>query len=194
MIKRLTRSMLAATIMAGLCLGISSTGLLHADESNVIPEPVTMDSYETDGCVSDYSDTSGVYDSSGSYDASGSYGASGGRRHFLSNLGCRPTAVAYCRPWEYGRPDLFYNFYMPNNCGGVPAQMYIAPRPVPALVGHTYYTYQPFMPHEFTYPHHRTYRRYYDEGRGMTRAKATWYCEPVSTTLKGMRNAIRLPR
>jgi hypothetical protein len=102
--------------------------------------------------------------------------------------------VQYCRPWEYGSPDLFYNFYVPNNCGGVPAQLYIAPRPVPALVGHTYYTYQPFMPHEFTYPHHRTYRRFYDEGRGMTRAKATWSCEPVSTTLKSVRNAIRLPR
>lgn len=187
MIKRLTRSMLVTTIMAGLCLGISSTGLLHADEPNVIPEPVTMDSYETDGCVSDYSDASGVYDASGSYDVPG------GRRRCLSHLGCHST-VAYCRPWEYGYPDLFYNFYMPNNCGGVPAQMYIAPRPVPALVGHTYYTYQPFMPHEFTYPHHRTYRRFYDEGRGMTRAKATWYCEPVSTTLKGLHNAIRLPR
>jgi hypothetical protein len=43
-----------------------------------------------------------------------------------------------CRAWEYGNPDLFYNFYSPNNCGGNAAAMYIAPRPVPAVVGHTY--------------------------------------------------------
>jgi hypothetical protein len=99
-----------------------------------------------------------------------------------------------CRPWEYGRPDLFYNFYVPNNCGGVPAQLYIAPRPVPPLVGHTYYTYQPFMPHEFTYHHNRTYRRYYDEGRGMTRTSATWYFNPVTATLQSARQAIKIPR
>ncbi len=99
-----------------------------------------------------------------------------------------------CRPWEYGDPALFYNFYVPNNCGGVPAQLYIAPRPVPPLVGHTYYTYQPFMPHEFLYPHHRTYRHYYDGGRGMTRAKAVWYCNPVTETVKGVYDVIRLPR
>ena len=99
-----------------------------------------------------------------------------------------------CRPWEYGNPDLFYNFYVPNYCGGVPAQLYIAPRPVPPLVGHTYYTYQPFMPHEFTYQHHRTYRRYYDGGRGITRTSAIWYANPVTATLQGVRQQIRLPR
>jgi hypothetical protein len=99
-----------------------------------------------------------------------------------------------CRPWEYGDPALFYNFYVPNNCGGVPAQLYIAPRPVPPVVGHTYYTYQPFMPHEFTYPHYRTYRRYYDEGHGMTRAKAVWYWNPLVETLKGVRQAVYIPR
>lgn len=185
--KRLTRSALVAAIMVGLCQGVLSSGLLCADEPNEIPEPVEMGSYETDGCVSDYSGASDVYG------ATSAYGTSGGRRRCHGHLGC-PTVIPSCRPWEYGYPDLFYNYYMPNNCGGVPAQLYIAPRPVPPLVGHTYYTYQPFMPHEFTYPHHRTYRRFYDEGRGMTRAKATWYCEPVSTTLKGVRNAIRLPR
>jgi hypothetical protein len=99
-----------------------------------------------------------------------------------------------CQPWEYGDPALFHNFYAPNNCGGAPAQLYIAPRPVPPLVGHTYYTYQPFMPHEFTYSHYRTYRHYYDDGRGMTRAKAVWYCNPLTEALKGARQAVRLPR
>jgi len=99
-----------------------------------------------------------------------------------------------CRPWEYGNPALFYNFYAPNHCGGVPAELYIAPRPVPPLVGHTYITYQPLMPHEFMYPHYRTYRKWHNDGRGMTRTRAIWYSNPVASALKGARNAIRLPR
>jgi hypothetical protein len=103
-------------------------------------------------------------------------------------------AGAYsCRPWEYGTPDLFYNFYVPNNCGGAPAQMYLAPRPVPQLVGHTYYTYQPLMPHEFLYPHYRTYRRWYNEGRGMTRTRAVWHYGP-SAVFQGACQALRIPR
>ena len=99
-----------------------------------------------------------------------------------------------CRPWEYGSPSLFQNYYTPNNCGDNAAQLYIAPRPVPPLVGHTYYTYQPLMPHEFTYSHYRTYRRYYDDGRGLTRTKVVWYSNPLTQALKGVHQAIRLPR
>jgi hypothetical protein len=99
-----------------------------------------------------------------------------------------------CRPWEYGDPALFYNFYTPGYCNAVPAELYLAPRPVPPLVGHTYYTYQPLMPHEFMYPHSRTYRKWYNGGRGMTRTRATWYRGPVTTPLKSARNAVRLPR
>jgi hypothetical protein len=75
---------------------------------------------------------------------------------------------------HYGTPDLFRQYYVPNNCGGVAAGMYPAPIPVPPHVGHVYYTYEPFYPHEFMYPHHRTYYRYYDDGRGLTRAKVSW--------------------
>ena len=109
--------------------------------------------------------------------------------------GVAPSAADFgCRPWEYGRPDLFYNFYVPNNCGGAPAALYIAPRPVPPLVGHTYYTYQPLMPHEMLYPHYRTYRQWYDDGRGVTRTKVAWYCNPLTATVKYAHQAIRLPR
>jgi hypothetical protein len=99
-----------------------------------------------------------------------------------------------CHPWEYGDPALFHNFYAPNNCGGMAASLYIAPRPVPAVVGHTYYTYQPLMPHEFTYPHYRTYRAYYNNGQGMNRTKVVWYCNPVTEILKGAHQALRIPR
>ncbi len=80
-----------------------------------------------------------------------------------------------CREYQYGNPDLFYNFYVPPTCGGVGAEIYIAPLPVPAHVGHTYYTYQPLMPHEMLYQHHRSYHRYYNEGRGLTRTSVHWW-------------------
>jgi hypothetical protein len=84
-------------------------------------------------------------------------------------------APSECRGYEYGQPDLFYNFYVPPTCGGVGAQMYVAPLPVPAWVGQTNYTYQPLMPNEMLYKHHRRYHRYYDEGRGLTRTSVHWW-------------------
>lgn len=74
----------------------------------------------------------------------------------------------------YAEQDLFHQYYSPSACGEVPAQLYVAPRPVPPHVGHVYYTYQPLAPHEMLYPHSRTYHRYYDDGRGLTRTKVTW--------------------
>jgi hypothetical protein len=60
-------------------------------------------------------------------------------------------------------PDVFYNFYVPpvpaGSAPGVGAQLYVAPRPVPPRVGHTWHTYPPFMPHEFLYRHRRRYIR-----------------------------------
>jgi hypothetical protein len=85
-----------------------------------------------------------------------------------------PSGAGDCAYRHYGSPDLFRQYYVPNNCGGVSAGMYPAPLPVPPHVGHTYYTYEPLYPHEFLYPHKRTYHRYYDDGRGLTRTKVTW--------------------
>ena len=74
-----------------------------------------------------------------------------------------------------GSQDLFYNYYIgPGNCfGGIPAEMYPSPRPTPAWTGHTYVTYQPLMPHEMLYKHHRTYYRQHPDGSGV-RTKVTW--------------------
>jgi hypothetical protein len=74
-----------------------------------------------------------------------------------------------CYYRTYGRPDLFYNGWVAPNCGGVGASLYLSPRPVPPYVGNTYITYQPLMPHEFLYHHHRGYHRYYNDGRGLNR-------------------------
>jgi hypothetical protein len=63
-------------------------------------------------------------------------------------------------------PDIFYNFYNgPTIYGaGQPAQLYISPRPTPPMVGHTWLTYPPLMPHEFMYHHKRKYYKYYRNG------------------------------
>ncbi|HEX4131111.1 MAG TPA: hypothetical protein VHZ24_13810 [Pirellulales bacterium] len=70
------------------------------------------------------------------------------------------AAHAQQGPMVQAQQDLFYNFYENGSWqGGIPVKMYPAPLPVPAYTGETYITYQPMMPHEFLYPHCRTYRR-----------------------------------
>jgi hypothetical protein len=103
------------------------------------------------------------------------------------------AACPDCVP-EGAGPDLFYNFYVPPGCGGVGGQLYIAPRPVPAFVGHTYVTYQPLMPHELLYTHYHSYYRYYDCGRGMTRVKTVYYYPPIRTWVGQTVHHFRIPR
>jgi len=79
-----------------------------------------------------------------------------------------------CPP--YGAPhraDLFYNYYLNNNCG-VPAHMYTSPVQTPPHVGHTYFTYQPMYPHEWMYKHHRTYVNYYDNAKRKNVVRVHW--------------------
>jgi hypothetical protein len=87
------------------------------------------------------------------------------------------SAVSVAAPVRAASPDLFYNFYSGpayrSYYPGVPAEMYLSPRPTPPLVGHTWITYQPLMPHEFLYRHHRTYYRYYPHG-GHTTTRVHW--------------------
>jgi hypothetical protein len=56
---------------------------------------------------------------------------------------------------------LFTQYYTQGGAGTAHAEMYPAPHPVPRHVGHTYYTYQPLMPHEMMYTHSRNYYNYY---------------------------------
>ena len=74
---------------------------------------------------------------------------------------------------EQSQPDVFYNYYAPNNQGSA-AGAFPAPYPTPAHVGHTYYTYQALMPNEFLYRHHRTYYQFYNNGMGLNRTKVHW--------------------
>jgi hypothetical protein len=70
--------------------------------------------------------------------------------------------------------DLFYNYYaQPGPYNGAAAQLYVSPRPVPPFVGHTWVTYQPFMPHEFLYKHERSYYTY-NPGAGWRRTNVRY--------------------
>ncbi len=89
--------------------------------------------------------------------------------------GARAGCAGYGCHYPPTHPDLFYNFYVPPcDYHGAGAQLYVSPRPAPPLVGHTYITYQPLMPHEFLYKHHRTYYRYHP-GSGVTKTKVRWW-------------------
>jgi hypothetical protein len=80
----------------------------------------------------------------------------------------------YKRQISYqNKQDLFYNFYEGPDPSGTTTAMYISPRPVPAHVGHTYTTYQPFMPHEYTYKHTRS-NYAYAPGAGWSRSKVRY--------------------
>ena len=58
------------------------------------------------------------------------------------------------------KAGLFQNYYVgPSRVGGNGAAMYPAPHPVPAWVGHTYYTHEALYPHHFMSPHMHVYYR-----------------------------------
>lgn len=103
-----------------------------------------------------------------------------------------------CCPWnrpytEESSADLFYNFYQPGN-GGSPAGSFPAPYPTPSYVGHQYTTYQPLMPNEWLYHHHRTYHQSYNMGMGLNRTKVKWTGTPIYTGILNARKFLSLPR
>jgi hypothetical protein len=96
----------------------------------------------------------------------------------LNWLGARTaSAQDYCS--RGFTPDLFYNYYVaPVPCGSfgaMGAQLYVSPRPVPPLVGHTYITYQPLLPQEFLYPHKRVYYTPNGPYAPVTKTHVWWY-------------------
>ena len=66
-------------------------------------------------------------------------------------------------------PTLQYNYYYPvPGSDGIPARLYLCPRPTPAHVGYTYITYQALAPHEFLWRHRAMYYRPYEGGYTVT--------------------------
>lgn len=60
--------------------------------------------------------------------------------------------------------NLFSQYSTQPGASMTQAGMYPAPHDVPEHVGHSYYTYQPLMPHEMMYQHTRNYYNYYNTG------------------------------
>ena len=144
-----------------------------------------------DGTSSSY-----VGDMSCSAAGCGDCGSCGGGSCGLFGGCCRGSdCYSNGGPRQYGQPDLFYNYYAQGSQKRANAQMYISPLPTPPNVGHTFFTYQPFYPHEMLYWHKNRFHNYYDGGRGMNRTKAVYYSPPVRQALSNFYwNKIRLPR
>lgn len=104
------------------------------------------------------------------------------------------SEVCSCNTHPSGT-DLFYNYYTQGGVNQTNAQMYLSPGPIPPNVGHTFYTYQPFYPHELLYSHKNRFHNYYDNGRGINRTRAVYYSPPVRTAISNLYwNCLRLPR
>lgn len=88
---------------------------------------------------------------------------------------------------QYQQPhDIFYNNFVGPGPGGVPAQMYMSPRPVPAHVGHMYNTYPAFYPQEMMHKHRRSWYTYH-RGAGWNRTKVYYSARPGLDLLGHMR-------
>jgi hypothetical protein len=127
---------------------------------------------------------------------------------------CAASAGELLRPRGDGKrrisyqrqKDLFYNYYAaPGPYCGAAAEMYVAPRPVPPHVGHTWVTYQPLMPHEFLYKHQRSYYTY-NRGAGWRRTNVRygtfglraqdWWTKmhyPMSNNIWALHNDVHYP-
>ena len=102
--------------------------------------------------------------------------------------------------------DLFYNYYaQPGPYNGAAAELYISPKPVPPHVGHTWFTYQPFYPHEYLYKHQRAYYTY-NRGAGWRRTNVRygtgglrlqrWQAEwnyPMTNNIWAVHNDVHFP-
>jgi hypothetical protein len=85
-------------------------------------------------------------------------------------------AQEYCQP---GYPaDVARNQYVPGvpcgDAGAIGASLYVSPRPVPPMVGHTFITYEGLMPDQLLYQHQRTYYRPHGPYGGVTETNINW--------------------
>ena len=101
----------------------------------------------------------------------------------VAAVGVCGSSALHAAPINHGidapTPDVFHNSWVPpvpaGASPGFGAQLYVAPRPVPPRVGHTWYTYPPFLPHEFLYKHHRKYVRPAGATGLRTEVRAVWW-------------------
>lgn len=183
-----------AWMVVGSSSAANGQGHEYIVGAQVVSDTAMEPSVVSDSYVGDMSMASAGCQSCGN----GCSGCSGGVCGGCGSRGCSgPTGGCAGGPWprSYGKPDLFYNYYTQGYNNRVNAQLYVSPLPVPPNVGHTFFTYQPFYPHEMMYWHKNRFHNYYDEGRGMNRTKVRYYSPPVRQALSNLYwNKIRLPR
>jgi hypothetical protein len=193
MLRSLTLSVLTLTIGAGLARAGDENSIAGPDyyaDANVPLDGNCPDGYGAHGVglhhhhhhdgYHDYGPNHwGLAYASGYPNGLTNYGHPPHMRDYKGpGVGCRHCSNGECLYRFYGQPDLFYNYYAWPSCTGLGAELYISPRPVPPLVGHTYITYQPLYPHEFMYTHHRSYHRYYNGGQGLNRTCVHYWHNP----------------
>ena len=166
---------------AALGLLLSAMGVAVAQEATVVPAveaPSVLATNPMPTSAAPATDDTGACTTGDCY-GTGVHWAGGAGLQRVGQVATLPVRPAVgtgdCTYRQYGPHDLFRQYYVPNNCGGAPAELYPAPHAVPPHVGHVYYTYQPLYPHEWLYKHHRTYHRYYNDGRGLTRTSVRWW-------------------
>ncbi len=180
--------LLAITAIVSVASIASSISGVHAQEY-VVSQRVVSDS-ATEGMVSGESAIEGSSVVAGcSISGDSSYVGD------MSESDAGITSGGGMQRRSFGQPDLFYNYFTQGYSNQTNAQMYLSPMPIPANVGHTFYTYQPFYPHHMLYAHKDRYHRYYDNGRGMNRTRASYYYPPVKTAISNFYwNKLRLAR
>ena len=170
--------------------GYPSEGYVETSPSDGVVYNDSGQVYSNDGYVDGGTYVEGEYAGDcANGNCSGHAGGGGsGRLHYMIHGGEEGRNI----PKQYAQPDLFYNYYS-NGRNQVNAEMYLSPTPVPPFVGNTWYTYQPFMPHNYLYQHTDRYHNHYDHGRGTNRTKAT-YRTSARQYAETFYNFLRLPR
>jgi hypothetical protein len=198
MVRPVAMSLVAVAVLLG------ASALLAQQGAPVLPAPlgVTQAGYDADcvGCGQKSCSQKGCHvklcdgraqKCHGQFYCPHCHGAHHGGCHHgcrLAGQGCcsrcgRLAPYGYLGPanmYEGYQADLFYNFYAPQGSSqGVPTDMYVSPHDTPWPAIQVYYTYQPWLPHEFLYNHHRTYQRYYSGGMGRNTTHVSWGGSPT---------------
>ena len=75
---------------------------------------------------------------------------------------------------------------------GLPVPLYPVPYSTPPVVGHTYFSYPPLMPHHSLHHFPKAYS--YRHAPGLSRTNVLWHASYVHSAWNRLHYALRLPR
>ncbi|MEM6363992.1 MAG: hypothetical protein AAF745_06185 [Planctomycetota bacterium] len=177
-----------------VCIAIATCLVLPAASAQAHGggETIVSSQVISDVAVGSFDDGAMMHSDCQNGDCGGSYGDEVVDGGVLMEGGAMGGAMSRT---HYGQPDLFYNYYTQGMSNAANAQMYISPVPTPANGGHTFFTYQPFYPHEMLYKHTNRFHNYYDNGRGLNRTRVQYSYPAVRTAASNFYwNVLRIPR